>query len=81
MKKMRRWIKHFLVPHKGNRYRPYIFSRQVIAAMALALCLIEGAYLLQVHVSSKIRDLRRLSCPPRSLHLRMSIEDATDWQD
>lgn len=42
--------KHFLLPHKGNRYKPGLFSRESIAALAIALLLIEAVYLVQVKV-------------------------------
>lgn len=49
-KKLHQRLKHHLIPHKGNRYVPTIFSRESIAAIALTLLLIEGAYLFQTKV-------------------------------
>ena len=48
-----RRLKHFLIPHKGNKYKPGLFARESIATVALVLLLIEAAYLVQVHVVLK----------------------------
>jgi hypothetical protein len=47
MRKLRRRIKHFLVPHKGNRYKPGLFAKETIALIALLILLAEGAYFVQ----------------------------------
>lgn len=49
-KKIRDRIKHHYIAHKGNKFRPTLFSRESVAIVALALVLIEGAYLFQVNV-------------------------------
>ena len=41
---------HYLFPHRRNNFRPHIFSRESVAALALIMLLIQGAYLFQVHV-------------------------------
>lgn len=45
-----RRVRHFLVPHKGNGYKPGLFARQSVALIALILLTLEAAYLLQVNV-------------------------------
>lgn len=47
LKKIYHRTKHFLVPHKGNRYRPGLFARQSLAAIALALIIVEGLFVLE----------------------------------
>jgi hypothetical protein len=43
-------VKHFLVPHKGNKYKPGLFARRSVAIVALVLLMLEGAYLVQVNI-------------------------------
>jgi hypothetical protein len=50
MKKRFRRLKHYLIPHAGNGYKPHLFSREIVGIVALVLLLIEGAYLFQVNV-------------------------------
>lgn len=49
MRAVRR-VQHFLFAHKGNRYEPGLFARQTVSVVALLLLLIEGVYLVQVHI-------------------------------
>lgn len=53
MARRRSRLKHWLVPHKGNRYKPGIFAKEAALVLAAALLLIEGAYLVQVHIVLK----------------------------
>lgn len=53
MKKFLRTLKRYLVPHRRNRYKPRIFSKESIGALVLCLLLIEGIYLIQIHVVLK----------------------------
>lgn len=53
MKKLVRWLKHYLIPHRRNRYKPGIFSRQSVGTLILCLLLIEAIYLIQVNVVLK----------------------------
>lgn len=48
-KRFRR-LKHYLLPHAGNRYKPGLFLKESVAALALALFLIEGVYFFQTRV-------------------------------
>src|SRR3989344_8368879 len=50
LKRHFRDLRHYFVPHKGNKHHPGIFRSESVAAIALTLLLIEGAYLLQVKV-------------------------------
>lgn len=51
-KKRRSSVKHYLLPHKGNRFKPGVFAKESIAVIALVLLLIEAAYLFQIKVLS-----------------------------
>ncbi|MDB5238104.1 MAG: hypothetical protein JWM46_374 [Candidatus Kaiserbacteria bacterium] len=53
MKQLLRSLKRYLIPHRRNRYKPQIFSRQSVGALVLCLLLIEGIYLIQIHVVLK----------------------------
>lgn len=53
MRKLIQRLKRYLIPHRHNRYKPGIFSRQSVGALVLCLLLIEGIYLFQVHVVLK----------------------------
>jgi Cysteine-rich secretory protein family len=48
-----RRLKHFLVPHKGNKYKPGILTRQSISVIALVLVVIESGYLIDSKVLLK----------------------------
>jgi hypothetical protein len=50
MRKLSRRVKHFFFAHKGNKFKPGLFARESVAAIVLALLLLEGAYYVQVHV-------------------------------
>lgn len=49
----KRTLKDYFVPHKGNKYKPQIFARDILASVAIMLLLCEGAYLFQVDVLSR----------------------------
>ncbi len=49
-RKIHQRAKHFFLPHKGNKFRPGLFNKESVAAIAIALFLIEAAYLFQVKV-------------------------------
>ncbi len=49
-KKFRHKVERYFLPHSGNRYMPGIFARQSVAAIALALLLIEAAYFVQTKI-------------------------------
>lgn len=51
-KKRHSRVKHFLWPHKGNKFKPGLFAKESIAVIALVLLLIEGAYIFQIKVFS-----------------------------
>ena len=53
MKKFLRSVKHYLIPHRRNRYKPGIFSRESVGALVLCVLIIEGLYLIQIHVVLK----------------------------
>jgi hypothetical protein len=53
MKKILRSLKRYLIPHRRNRYKPGIFSRESVGALVLCLLLIEGIYLIQIHIVLK----------------------------
>lgn len=42
---LHRRVHHFLLPHKGNGYRPHVFRTTSIAVLIVVALLIEGAYL------------------------------------
>ena len=50
MEKKLQKLKHYLFPHAGNNYKPGVFARESVAAIALVILLIEGAYQLQINV-------------------------------
>ena len=52
-KRQRRRVHHYLFPHKLNGYKPYIFSRESVATLALIMLLVQGAYLFQIKVVAK----------------------------
>ena len=45
MKKRFRKLKHYLIPHVGNKFKPRVFLKESVAAIALVLFLVEGAYI------------------------------------
>lgn len=50
----RKWhhhVRHLVVPHEGNNFRPGILSATAIAAVLFLVIVIEGAYLLSTKVS------------------------------
>jgi hypothetical protein len=53
MARRRRKLAHFFFAHKGNRYKPGIFAKEAAIGLIAALLLVEGAYLVQVHVVLK----------------------------
>lgn len=53
MKKRFRRLKHYLIPHAGNRYKPAIFAKESVAVIVLALFLVEGIYVFQTRVLSR----------------------------
>ena len=53
MKKYIRRLKHFLVPHKGNKYKPGVLARESVAVIALVLVVIESGYLIDSRVLLK----------------------------
>ena len=53
MKKFLKSVKHYLIPHRRNRYKPGIFSRESVGALVLCVLIIEGLYLIQIHVVLK----------------------------
>ena len=44
MKKRFRRLKHYLIPHKGNKFKPAIFAKESVAVIVLVLFVIEGVY-------------------------------------
>ncbi|MFA7310168.1 MAG: CAP domain-containing protein [Candidatus Paceibacterota bacterium] len=52
MKLVRR-IKHFFIAHKGNRFKPGLFAKESVVAVALVLFLLEAAYVMQVNLVLK----------------------------
>lgn len=50
MKKRFRRLKQYLVPHKGNKFKPAVFAKESVAVLVLALILVEGAYFFGTHV-------------------------------
>jgi len=50
MRTMWRTLKHYLVPHRGNKFKPRIFAAKSIAVIVLVLMLFEGAYYVQVAI-------------------------------
>ncbi len=46
MKKRFRRLKHYLIPHAGNKFKPAIFAKESVAVLVLALFLVEGVYFL-----------------------------------
>jgi hypothetical protein len=53
MSRRKNRLKHFFLAHKGNKYRPGIFAKEAALALIAILLLVEGAYLVQVHVVLK----------------------------
>ncbi|MDO8561849.1 MAG: CAP domain-containing protein [bacterium] len=39
-----RRLKHYLIPHAGNRYKPGVFLKESVMAIVLVLFLVEGVY-------------------------------------
>lgn len=52
-KKLTQHVRDYFLPHKGNDYRPLIFSGVSIAALALSLILLQGASQFQSQVVFK----------------------------
>lgn len=50
MKDKLRQLKHYLLPHEGNKFKPSIFAKESVVAITLVILLIEGAYQLQINV-------------------------------
>ncbi len=71
-------IKHFLIPHAGNRYKPGIFAVQSVAAIALIIVLIEGAYQFQINVVNIKTGFTAAVLPAALLDLTNSDRTAND---
>jgi hypothetical protein len=41
-------LRHYLFPHKRNGYKPHVFRATSVTVIALALMVLEGAYLAQI---------------------------------
>lgn len=52
-KNTRRTIKDFFLPHKGNGYKPLMFSAGAIAVLVLAVLLVQAAYVVDLTVVFK----------------------------
>jgi len=49
-RKHRRSLKDYLLPHRGNSYKPVLFTAGSIAVVVLGLLLVQAAYVLQTSV-------------------------------
>lgn len=52
-RKRTRTLKDYLVPHRGNRYKPALFAKEAVVAFAVVLFIVEVAYLAQVKLVLK----------------------------
>lgn len=50
MAKRFRRLKHYLIPHAGNMFKPGVFARESVAVLVLGLILVEGAYFFGTHI-------------------------------
>ncbi len=50
MKRRFRRLKHYFIPHAGNKFKPGLFAKESVAVLALALILVEGAYFFGTNV-------------------------------
>lgn len=49
-RKYRRTLKDYLLPHRGNSYKPILFTAGGVAVLVLGLLLVQAAYVLQTSV-------------------------------
>ncbi|MSU73733.1 CAP domain-containing protein [Candidatus Kaiserbacteria bacterium] len=52
MKRFRR-LKHYLVPHKGNKFKPAVFAKESVAVLVFALFLVQSLYFFGTHIVLK----------------------------
>src|SRR3989344_6651963 len=45
MKRFRK-LKHYLIPHAGNKFKPALLAKESVAVMVLVLLVIEGMYVI-----------------------------------
>lgn len=53
LKKRFRRLKHYLVPHKGNKFRPAVFAKESVAVLVFALFLVQSVYFFGMHIVLK----------------------------
>ena len=50
MKKRFRRLKHYLVPHAGNKFKPAVFAKESVAVLVFTLLLFQSVYFFGTHL-------------------------------
>ena len=50
MKKRFRRLRHYLIPHAGNKFKPAVFAKESVAVVVFALFLVQSVYFFGTHL-------------------------------
>lgn len=50
MKKRFRTLKHYLIPHAGNKFKPAVFAKESVAVLVFGLFLVQSVYFFGSHI-------------------------------